>query len=183
VPKVVYGHYVISCTPTSAVVTHRNEVTSTVGGKEQTSYSRSVHVLEKRGGRWQVVSNAGHPLNDSAILAYMERDWNDAFIRRDRGWFDRNYADDASFVQASGVLMNKADAIADATADKGLQSLELSEVAIRVDGNAAVVTGVNRARGRDTQGRSMDYRLRFTDTFVKRDGRWLVWASQATRIP
>jgi len=30
--------------------------------------------LEKRGGRWQVVSNAGHGLDDQATLAYMERD-------------------------------------------------------------------------------------------------------------
>ncbi len=54
VPKVTYSHYVIHCTPTTATVTHRNEITSTVGGREQTTYSRSVHNLEKRGGagRW-----------------------------------------------------------------------------------------------------------------------------------
>jgi ketosteroid isomerase-like protein len=182
VPKVTYSHYVIYCTPTTATVTHRNEITSTVGGREQTTYSRSVHNLEKRGGRWQVVSNAGHPLTDAAVLQYMERDWNDAFVRRERDWFDRHYANDVTITAGTAnKVMSKAEAIADAMAT-GLESLELSDLVVRVDGNAALVTGINRVRGRDAQGRPMDYRIRFTDTFVKRDGRWLVWASHANRI-
>ena len=61
-PKVVYDNYIIGCTPTTATVTHRNTVTQTDGGKDQTTYSRSVHVLEKRGDRWQVVSfHASYP--------------------------------------------------------------------------------------------------------------------------
>lgn len=184
VPKVAYGHYVIYCTPTTATVTHRNEITATVGGKEQTTYSRSVHNLEKRGGRWQVVSNAGHPLTDAAVLQFMERDWNDAYRRRDTGWFDRNYASDVTITAGTAnKVMNKAEAIADATAANTFESLELSDVVVRVDGNAAVVTGINRVHLRDAQGRPADYRIRFTDTFAKRDGRWLVWASHANRIP
>ena len=63
------------------------------------------------------------------------------------------------------------------------ESTELSETSVRVDGNMAVVTGVNRVKGRDEQGRSFDRRVRFTDTFIKRDGRWQVWATQGTTIP
>jgi ketosteroid isomerase-like protein len=51
------------------------------------------------------------------------------------------------------------------------------------DGNVAIVTGVNRVRGRDEQGKPFDRRVRFTDTFIRRDGRWQVWASQGTVIP
>ncbi len=54
---------------------------------------------------------------------------------------------------------------------------------IRVDGNVAVVTGVNHVKGRDEKNQPFDYRLRFTDTFIKRDRRWQVWATQGTRIP
>ena len=45
-----------------------------------------------------------------------------------------------------------------------------------------VVTGVNLARGKDEQGKAFDQRIRFTDTFIKRDGRWQVWATQGTVI-
>jgi hypothetical protein len=44
------------------------------------------------------------------------------------------------------------------------------------------VTGVNHARGKDEQGKAFDQRFRFTDTFIKRDGRWQVWATQGTVI-
>ena len=35
-------------------------------------------------------------------------------------------------------------------------------------------------RGRDEQGEAFDLKLAFTDTYIKRHGRWLVWASQHT---
>jgi ketosteroid isomerase-like protein len=181
----VYDNYVITCTPTTAVVTHRNATTTRVNGREQTAYSRSVHVMEKRGGRWQVVGNSGHPLTDSWVLLYMENDWNEAAKKKDVAWFERNFADDATEVSSrTGAVMTTAEAIASVRADNTVyESLDLSEPNVRVDGNTAVVTGVNRLRGRDEQGRPFDRRVRFTDTFIKRDGRWQVWASQATTIP
>jgi ketosteroid isomerase-like protein len=184
-PPTIYDNYIITCTPTTALVTHRNATTTTVNGREQTSYSRSVHVMEKRGGRWQVVGNAGHPLTDASVLLYMENDWNEAAKKKDTGWFERNFAADATEVASrTAALQTKAEAIASMKTDKTvLESVELSEANVRVDGNVAIVTGVNRVRGRDEQGKSFDRRVRFTDTFIKRDGRWQVWASQGTIIP
>lgn len=185
VPRVAYGNYIITCTPNSATITHRNASTSTVNGQERTTYSRSVHVLEKRGGRWQVVGNAGHALDDAAVLLYMESDWNEADMKHDVAWFERNYADDATDVSSqTGAIGSKASVIASRKADKSVtESAELSETSVRVQGNFAVVTGVNRVRGRDDQGRPFDRRVRFTDTFIRRDGRWQVWATQGTTIP
>lgn len=184
-PPTIYDNYVITCTPVSAVVTHRNATTTTVNGREQTSYTRSVHVMEKRGPRWQVVGNAGHALNDAAVLLYMENDWNEAARKKDAAWFERNFADDATEVASrTSALQTKAEAIASMKTDKSvLESLELSELSVRVDANGAIVTGINRVRGRDEQGKPFDRRVRFTDTFIKRDGRWQVWASQGTIIP
>jgi len=185
--KVTHDNYMITCTPNSAVITHRNIVTTKngAGGKEETFWTRSVHFLEKRGGKWQVVGNAGNGLDESAMLAYMEMDWNNAYLKHDMNWFERNYAADYSNVSSNNAkLYNKAEDIANIKTDKtAYESAELSEINIRVDGNTAVVTGVNHVKGRDEKGQPMDFRLRFTDTFVKRDGRWQVWASQGTRIP
>ena len=182
--KVTWDHYIITCTPNTATITHRNVITTNVSGKEQTSYSRSIHILEKRGDRWQVVSNAGHSLSDVGILLYMERDWNDASLRRDVAWFERNYADDASEISSrTGALRSKAEEIESMKTEKSvLESLELSDLNVRVEGNTAIVTGINHVKGRDEQGKPLDRRVRFTDTFIKRDGRWQVWATQGTLI-
>lgn len=184
-PATTFDNYIITCTPATGVITHRNATTTTVNGRAQTSYSRSVHVLEKRGGRWQVVGNAGHPLTEGNVLLYMENDWNEAVRKKDVAWFERNFADDATEVSSrNGALETKADAIASMKTDKTVfESLELSELSVRVDGNSAIVTGVNRVRGRGDEGKPFDRRVRFTDTFIKRDGRWQVWASQGTPIP
>jgi ketosteroid isomerase-like protein len=184
-PPTTSDNYIIACTPTSAVITHRATTTTTVNGREQTSYFRSVHMLEKRGGRWQVVGNAGHTLNDASILLYMEHDWNDARKRKDVAWFERNIADDATGVSSTtGAIQTKREAIEAMRSDKSvIESIELREPTVRVEGNTAVVTGINRLRGRDEQGKPFDRRIRFTGTYIKRDGRWQVWAFQGTVIP
>ncbi len=183
--KVAHDYYMITCTPNSATITHRNVITAKVDGKEQTFYTRSVHVLERRGDGWQVVSNAGHALNDGGVLLYMEREWNDAEKRGDMTWFERNYADDATDTSSrTGALHSKEEEIASMKNDKTvLDSLELSDMDVRVEGNSAIVTGINRVRGKDAQGQPFDRRVRFTDTYIKRDGRWQVWATQGTSIP
>ena len=180
VAKVTHDYYMITCTPTSATITHRNVITEKAG----TFYTRSVHVLERRGDGWQVVSNAGHPLDDAGALFYMEREWNDAHKRGDVAWFERNYADDATDISSrTGAVHSKEEEIASMKNDKTvLDSLELSELDARVEGNSAIVTGINRLRGKDAQGQPFDRRVRFTDTYVKRDGRWQVWATQGTAI-
>lgn len=185
-PRVVYDAYSISCTPNTATITHRNTVTVRgTGGKDETFQTRSVHVLEKRGGRWQAVANAGHGLDDTAVLSYMERDWIDAALKKDPSWVERNYTSDASDISSrNGAIANKTQAVADMRDDKNTyQSIDLSDLNIRVDGNTAVVTSVNHFKGRDAQGKPVDRRARYTDVFVKRDGRWQVWATQGTPIP
>ncbi len=185
--KVSHDNYMITCTPNSALITHRNIVTTKngAGGKEETFWTRSVHSLEKRGGKWQVVGNAGNGLDETAMLGYMERDWNTADMNRDLSWFEQNYANDYSSISSRDAkITNKAEDLADFKNDKNrTESAELSEMNIRIDGNMAVVTGVNHVKGRDDKSQPFDRRVRFTDTFIKRDGRWQVWATQGTRIP
>ncbi len=53
----------------------------------------------------------------------------------------------------------------------------MDQLAVRAYGDTAIVTG------RTTATAPVALRLRFTDVFVRRNGRWLVVASHATRIP
>src|SRR5687768_1548534 len=180
-------NYMISCTPMTATITHRNVVTTKngTGGKEETYYSRSVHFLEKRGGKWQAVSSANHGLDDYGVLMYMEHDWSRADLKRDLGWYERHFAADYSGISSTtGKLSNKTEEIAGYKSDKSvMESAEPTNMDIRIEGNTAIVTGIYRTKGRDEKGQPFDRRISFTDTYIKRDGRWQVWASQGTPIP
>jgi ketosteroid isomerase-like protein len=182
--KISHDYYMISCTPISATITHRNVIAGRTESKEWTSYTRSVHFLERSGDHWLVVSNAGQPLNDEGILLYMEQEWNDASKTGAVAWFERNYASDATDISSrTGAVHSKAEEIASMTSDKqALDSLELSDLNVRVEGNAAIVTGINRVKGHDAKGQAFDRKTSFTDTYVKREGRWQVWATQGTLI-
>jgi ketosteroid isomerase-like protein len=181
-PKVVYDHYVIGCTPNTATITHRNTVTETENGKEHTSYSRSMHVLEKRGDRWQVVSNAGHPLADSTVLLYLERDWNAAEMKRDTAWFERTLTDDYTGVDGStGKATTKAEDIAGIKTNT-VDSASLSGLGVRMQGDVAVVTGLTHNKGKNDKGVAFDRKIRFTDVWVKRDGKWQVLSSHGSDV-
>jgi ketosteroid isomerase-like protein len=181
-PKVAYDHYLIGCTPTTATVTHRNTITTVEKGKEQTAYGRSVHVFEKRGERWQVVSNAGHPLDERTALLYLERDWNQAEMKRDASWFERTLTDDFAGVDSrTGKPTSKADNIADIKKTT-VDSASLSGLDVRLQGDTAVVTGLTHNKGKDEKGSAFDRKIRFTDVWVKRDGQWQVLSSHGSDI-
>ena len=177
-------YYVISCTPLTATITHRNISAVAAGSTALPTYSRSVHFLERRGNTWQVVSSTGNGLNDQQQLVYMEQDWNAAGKRHDSEWVAANYASFASDISSrTGGIENRRQAIESAKNDKvTYESLDLSDLNVRVEGDVAVVTGINHVKGKGGDGKAFDRRSRFTDTFIKRDGRWMVWATQGTLI-
>jgi ketosteroid isomerase-like protein len=179
-----HDHYVITCTPNTATITHRNVITARVDGREQHFYTRSVHFLEKRGGEWKVVSDAGGPLGDEGQLLYMEMEWADADRKGDVAWFERNFADNYSGISSrTGRLYTKAEEIADIRNRKEvIDSTASSDMQVRVNGNTGIVTGVYTMKGKDEKGQPFDRRIRYTDVYVKRDGRWQVVSSQGTTI-
>jgi ketosteroid isomerase-like protein len=179
-PQVVYDHYLIGCTPTSATITHRNTVTETQDGQEHITYSRSVHVLEKRGDGWQVVSNAGHPLADDTVLLYLERDWNQAQMKQDAAWFERTFTDDYTGVEG-GKPTTKAESIANIKKTT-VGSADLSGLDVRRQGDTAVITGLTHNRGKDDKGAPFDRKIRFTDVWVKRNGKWQVLSSHGSDV-
>ena len=128
------------------------------------------------------VTGAGS--DDESTLLRMEREWNDALRTRKVAWFERNFADDATDISSGdGSLRTKAEDIAALKTDRTVyESLELSDLRVRVEGSAGVVTGVNHLKGHDEQGQAFDVRLSFTDTYIRRRGRWQVWATQHTRL-
>ena len=130
------------------------------------------------------VTKSPEASTDELILLRMEREWNEALQKRDIAWFEQNLAGDMTAISSgNGARTTKAEEIEGLKTDKTTYaSLELSFLKARVEGNAGIVTGMNHIRAHDENAQSLDVKLAFTDTYIKRDGRWQVWASQHTRI-
>ena len=121
---------------------------------------------------------------DQTALLDMEREWNAALKAHDVAWIEKNFAADVTDTSSgNGALHAKTEDIAMMKEDKTVyETLELSDLKARVEGGAGIVTGVNHLKGHDEAGQDFDLRLAFTDTYIKRDGRWQVWATQHTRV-
>lgn len=130
------------------------------------------------------VSQNPQELADEKTLLQIERDWNEAVKTHNVKWFEENLAGDMTEIMSSdGSLKTKAESIKSLERDKTrYDALEVADLRVRVEGNAGVVTGTNRIKGRAEDGQIFEVRFAFTDIYVKREGRWQVWASQHTRM-
>jgi hypothetical protein len=121
---------------------------------------------------------------DQAALMQLERDIGQANIKRDKTFFERVEADEFIFTDSSGGTTTKAEDVASLDKPPGefrLVSYEVDEMKVSVFGKTAVVTGRATSTYRGG-GRESVIRTRFTDTFVKRDGRWQIVAGHSSRI-
>ncbi len=184
-PNVSFDTYLITCTPNTAVITHRNIAKDMIDGKQATFYSRSIHVLEKRDGRWQVVSNAGHPMVGDFLTAWnMQMDGVQAFQRRDAKWFEEHMADNYMDIGPSGEVMNKSQWLAALRDNKArYDDIQVSDMNIRTEGDTAVITGIYSIKGQTPDNRPLNQKMRFTRTMVKKDGQWQAIAAQVSMIP
>ncbi len=165
-----------------AVMSHITVGKGEYKGKSFTDYSRSLHVWMKRGGRWQIVEADNSPFTDEQVLRLIEREWGDAIKNKDKAWFERAYADGYTAINSRGKIFNKTEDIADTLSNTDtITSDELSNMKVQVHGDTATVIGRLHLVGKDKTG-SFDRNYMFTDTFIRRDGRWQVVSTQATLV-
>ncbi len=184
--EVSYDRYSITCAGNTATMIHRSIIKTQngAGGRPETIWARSIHVFEKRGGKWQVVSTTGNDMDDAMTVAYLEQDWNDANLKRDKAWFEKNFAPDyVSVSSLTGKIADKSDDIMDAVNDKSTVELtETTGLSVNVDRNVAIAVGTYRWKGKDEKGVAYDHKIHFIDTWVKRNGQWMVLASAGSVI-
>ncbi|MFQ5701515.1 MAG: nuclear transport factor 2 family protein [Acidobacteriota bacterium] len=118
---------------------------------------------------------------DRIELARLETAWNHAHVRGDAQALDRLWAEELVVTVPEMPVMGKADVIGIWRSGRmKFQHYEISDVRIRVYGDAAVVTGrVERARIID--GREVADDWRYTKVYVRRTGRWQVVAWHASK--
>ncbi len=104
--------------------------------------------------------------------------------------FDRIVADDFMITHSRGKVLNKAQKRADIVASHSpsapspdsIFKIEDSSVQVRVYKDVAISTGYIVEKY-PYQGKQINDRVYFTNTYLKRQGRWQVVASQLTRVP
>jgi hypothetical protein len=118
-----------------------------------------------------------------ADLAARVRAYDVAQVKGDRAALEDLLADDFVLVNSSGERQTKAQLIADYTKPGfKLEPFVVEEAVELVWSNGAVMGGVARIRGVDG-GQAYDLRLRFSDIWAKRDGKWRVVYVHASRDP
>ena len=98
---------------------------------------------------------------------------------RDCAGWSALLADDWTVTHIDAQIITKAQALEMCRTGPDVEST-VDQMAIRTYGDTAVVTG--RTTATVSRAQPVTIRLRFTDVFVRRDGRWRVVASQATRV-
>jgi ketosteroid isomerase-like protein len=111
-------------------------------------------------------------------LIQLELDWCAATVKKDAALLGRILADAFTGFSSRGQLQTKADALADFKDQTTSTETCLDrDVKVRTYGNAAVVTGLGTRTGTYKGIPYKDRQIMWTDTFVRKDGRWQCVAS------
>ena len=119
---------------------------------------------------------------DEAAILKLENDWPALVVKRDTATILSMGTDDCTFVFPGGELVTLKQIAADMKSGAlTWESMHVDDLKVRIYGDSAVVFGLetekSKYKGEDTSGQ-----YRFTDTWVKRNGRWLCVVSANTRV-
>jgi ketosteroid isomerase-like protein len=119
---------------------------------------------------------------DETLILALESAWNQAELHHDAKAAADIMADTFISVDHHGKLMNKAQYLADLK-DESFHPEQIANENPKVYmyGNTAIVTSAYRTRGTDS-GQPFVHHGRFTDTWVKVNGKWVCVADQETLI-
>jgi ketosteroid isomerase-like protein len=114
----------------------------------------------------------------------MERQWNTARVKADVATLDRILASDWTVTHGDGSIDTKAGYLADlkSGARKFSADVQEDQLTVRVYGDTALAAGLSDSKV-TYRGKPSGGALRFTRVYVKRDGRWMMIVSHATRRP
>ena len=120
---------------------------------------------------------------DEQALTKLEHDWSEALVKKDFALFDQITASEWILSTPDGERHTKAQALADLKSGKiKFESFKVDELKIQLYGDAAVVFGVTTEK-LTVGDQAISGQNRFTDTFIKRNGKWQCVATHVTNIP
>lgn len=119
---------------------------------------------------------------DKSRIISLENAWNQAQWQKDATALHMLLAPSLVYVDYDGSLKNKAEYVASVTSASVHPARIVSEsMEVHVDGMVAIVSGICRENG-VRYGKPYSVRMRYTDTWIKRNDTWTCIASQSTLI-
>ena len=112
----------------------------------------------------------------------LEQDCAQATIKSGATAADQCEADDIIKTDPSGGVTDKAQGKMErSSGDLTFESMELSDMTVHVYGDTAIAAGTNNLHG-TYKGQSISGKYRFTDTWVKRNGKWRIVAEAVETV-
>lgn len=103
---------------------------------------------------------------------------------RDAASLGRLLADDFVYRTATGDEFDRATFLHNiATLPMTILAVQGENLKVNTYGETAVLTGIQKARVRDDQGREMISAVAFTDVFIKRGRQWLMAQAYGVELP
>ena len=131
----------------------------------------------------QPAAGQGVMSKDQQAVQKAERDRFAAMLKADVTALDKLLGADLTYTHGDGRVIGKAAFIADfKTGAFKYTTIEPNDMAIRVFGDVAVVTG-GAGMHIVNNGVPADIKIRYTDVHVRRGGVWEMVAWEATRLP
>ena len=127
-------------------------------------------------------AQTGNNSGDKSLILALEGAWNQAELHHDANAAAEILADTFISVDHHGALFTKARYLADLK-DTSFKPEEISnsDATVYLYGDTAIVTAAYRTKGTDS-GKPFSHHGRFTDTWVKKNGKWQCVADQETLI-
>ena len=121
--------------------------------------------------------------NNGEMVIDLDKKRMQAMAAKDIVTLDALLADDLVYTHSSARLDTKESLIDNMKSGATVYSaVEPSEVLAQDLGDTVILTGVARIRV-SSNGRDLEFRVRFTDAYARRSGRWQMVAWQSTRLP
>ncbi len=153
--------------------------------KEKQDKQAAKQAQQKAKADVKAATATGAPVSNSSAdqaLMQIEQELLDALLKGDTSAGERYLADAFTFTAPDGTVQDKARFIADVkSGDLKIESSTNEDMKVQVHGDAAVVTYRSTDKG-SYKGSDLSGQYRWTDVFVKRNGRWQIVAGQGTRI-
>jgi ketosteroid isomerase-like protein len=120
------------------------------------------------------------PQDDAKAVAALDTEYQAAVKNNDAATMDRILADDFILVTGRGKVYNKTDLLKSARdKDATYEHQEDTEQTVRVWGDTAVITALLWVKGTQ-DGKPFDYKLWFSDTYVRTSTGWRYAFGQAS---
>ena len=118
--------------------------------------------------------------DDAAIVAALDTEYQAAVERNDAAVMDRILADDFVLIGGKGKVFTKDDLLAEARRGNVVYEYQRdTNQKVRIWGDTAVITAMLEAKGTE-DGEPFDYKLWFSDTYVRTPDGWRYVLGQAS---